>query len=304
MKTQRVVLAGGSGFLGHVLASDLVAAGYEVCVLTRSPRAHPNGVRDVAWDGRTVGAWVDAVDGATAIVNLAGRSVNCRYTPDNRREIIDSRVNSVRAVGDAIARCANPPAAWVQAGSLAIYGDAGDRICDESAPHGDGFAVEVCERWEAAFAAADTSATRKTLLRIGFALGRGGGALAVLARLARLGLGGTVGSGRQYVSWLHVDDLKRMFRWGVERPDVVGTYNATCPNPVINAAFQKALRRAVHRPWSPPAPRFAVHVGALLMRTEPSLALTGRRCVPARFVAQGFTFHHPDLDETLHDLLG
>lgn len=299
----RVVLAGGSGFLGRALADHLAAAGYDIVVLTRSPHPRAGRVRELGWDGRTVGSWLSALDGAAAIVNLTGRSVDCRYTPENRREIIASRVNSVRAIGAAIGQCTQPPAAWVQAGSLAIYGDAGDRVCDETAPHGDGFAVEVCEQWEQAFADQATPSTRKTLLRIGFALGPGGGALTPLARLARFGLGGTVGNGKQYISWLHVDDLNAMFRWGIEREGTSGTYNATGPTPVTNAVFMRALRRAVRRPWSPPTPAPLVHVGAFFMRTEPSLALTGRRCVPARFAAQGFTFAHPDLDETLRDAL-
>jgi uncharacterized protein (TIGR01777 family) len=299
----RVVLAGGSGFLGQALAGDLIARGYDVAVLTRTPRAQPVRVREAAWDGRTLGPWAELLDGAAAAVNLTGRSVNCRYTAANQREIIDSRIDSVRAVGAAIARCARPPAAWVQAGSLAIYGDAGARVCDESAPHGRGFSVDVCERWENAFAEHRTPGTRKTLLRIGFALGRGGGALVPLARLARFGLGGTVGSGRQYISWLHVHDLNAMFRWAIERADVAGTYNATGPSPVTNAEFMRALRRALRRPWSPPTPAPLVHLGAFLMRTEPSLALTGRRCVPARFAAQGFTFAHADVRETLRDVL-
>jgi len=183
----------------------------------------------------------------------------------------------------AINQCAAPPRAWVQTSSLAIYGDAGDRICDETAPHGQGFSVEVCERWEAAVEQQATPYTRKTILRIGFALGRGGGAFGKLARLARWGLGGTVGSGRQYFSWLHIADLNRMFRWGIEHEQIAGTYNATGPHPVPNATFMRDLRRALRVPLGLPAPAFVVRMGAFVMRTEASLALTGRRCVPARF---------------------
>jgi uncharacterized protein (TIGR01777 family) len=304
MTDRRVVLAGGSGFLGTVLAKDLVTAGYQVVNLTRTPRSDTMDGKDLPWDGRTVGAWSKALDGAAAVVNLTGRSVDCRYTATNRREIIASRLDSVRAIGMAINQCAAPPRAWVQASSLAIYGDAGDRICDETAPHGQGFSVEVCERWEAAVEQQTTPYTRKTILRIGFALGRGGGALGKLARLARLGLGGTVGSGRQYISWLHIADLNRMFRWGIEHEQIVGTYNATGPHPVPNATFMRELRRVLRVPLGLPAPAFMVRMGAFVMRTEVSLALTGRRCVPARFTEQGFAFTYTDLGETLRDLLG
>ena len=143
------MLAGGSGFLGTALAADLAMAGYEVVNLTRTPRTGAGAVQHLRWDGRTLGPWAEALDGAAAVVNLTGRSVDCRYTAANRREIVESRVHSVEAIGGAIRRCARPPSAWVQTGSLAIYGDAGDRVCDETAPHGDDFSVDVCERWEA-----------------------------------------------------------------------------------------------------------------------------------------------------------
>lgn len=237
------------------------------------------------------------------MVNLTGRSVDCRYNQANRREIIDSRVNSVRVVGEAIGRCASPPQAWVQASSLAIYGDAGDRICDDGAPHGQGFSVEVCEQWEDELDRQDVPSVRKTTLRIGFVLGHDGGALSRLIPLARFGLGGAVGNGRQYISWLHTADMNKMFRWAIERPDVSGTYNATGPEPVTNRDFMRTLRATLGRPWSPPAPAFAVHIGSFFMRTEPSLALTGRRCLPVRFQSQGFQFQHTDLSFALADVI-
>jgi hypothetical protein len=199
--------------------------------------------------------------------------------------------------------CANPPAAVVQAGSLAIYGDAGERFCDEGAPAGEGFPVETCLLWEKAFDALPTPRTRRVLLRIGFALGRNGGALGTLAGLARWFLGGSAGSGTQYISWVHLHDLNRMFLWAIEREDIEGVFNATGPNPVTNADFMRELRSTLGRPWSPPAPAWAVRIGARLMGTEASLALTGRRCVPKRFLEQGFSFRHPRLKEALRDLL-
>ena len=234
---------------------------------------------------------------------MTGRSVDCRYTVANRQAILSSRLDSVRVLGQAVRACAAPPPSWIQAGSLALYGDPGDRFCDESAPVGEGFGAEVCVAWEAAFGAEILPGTRKTLLRIGFALGSGGGALTPLAQLARWGLGGTVGSGKQFISWLHVADLNTMIRWAIERPEVAGTYNATGPSPVTNQEFMAQLRRALKRPWSPPTPALAVHLGAFFMRTEASLALTGRRCVPARFQQEGFAFQYPDLLPTLTALL-
>ncbi|HEX6182530.1 MAG TPA: TIGR01777 family oxidoreductase [Pyrinomonadaceae bacterium] len=299
----RVVLAGGSGFLGRALAGEFARAGYEPVVLTRRLRKNSR-VRQALWDGRTIGAWARELEGAAAVVNLTGRSVECRHTPKHRREIVESRVHSVEAVGRAIQACAEPPKVLVQAGSLAVYGDAGRRVCGEDAPAGRGFPVEVCQRWERAFDSLELSSTRKVLLRIGFVLGRDGGALPLLARLARLYLGGTVGEGHQYISWLHVRDFCRLVLWCVERPEAAGVYNATGPCPVTNAEFMCELRCALRRPWSPRTPAWLVRLGALLLRTEPALALEGRRCIPDRLVEEHFKFLYTNLESALADLLG
>jgi uncharacterized protein (TIGR01777 family) len=298
---KKTILAGGSGFLGQALEAHLTARNHEVIVLTRSPNR--NSSRQVHWDGKTLGDWARLLDGSHAIVNLAGKSVNCRYTPENRKEIIDSRVDSVRAVGQAIQKCSNPPRSWIQSGSLAIYGDTGDRVCDERASCGDGFPVETCLLWEKALDEAQTPDTRKVVLRIGFALGTGGGALDPLMNLTRLFLGGTTGSGAQYISWLHVSDLNRMFEWAIERDDMEGIFNATGPTPVTNAQFMRELRLALHRPWSPPVPEWAVRIGARFMGTEADLALHGRRCVPKRFLDRGFEFEYPDLRLAFENLI-
>jgi uncharacterized protein len=301
MKT--IVLAGGSGFLGRSLTPFLSACGYRVVVLSRSAGATGAEVETLHWDGEHPGAWCDALDGASAVINLTGRSVNCRYTAKNRREILDSRINSVRVLGEAIAQSRRPPGVLVQASSLAIYGDAGDVVCDEKAPPGKGFGAEVCLQWEAAVNSLDLPHTRAVLLRIGFALGRDGGVLDTLAGLTKWFLGGAAGSGRQYISWIHIDDLNDMFKAAVENDSMSGIYNATGPAPVTNREFMRQLRRATGRPWSPPVPSWAVEIGAFLMRTEASLALTGRRCVPARFLEGGFRFQFPELRPALADLL-
>jgi uncharacterized protein (TIGR01777 family) len=299
---KRVVLAGGSGFLGQSCAKYLAERGYSVVVLTRSPREEPPAsVHDIAWDGRTLGIWKYALDGAEAVINFTGKSVNCRYTPKNRRIILSSRLDSVNVIAEAISECTVRPLVSIQAASLAIYGNT-QKFCDETSPHGEGFSVQVCEQWEQAFDAQAHPATRQVLLRIGFALGAGGGALETLARMTKLFLGGTTGRGNQYISWLHLDDLNEMFLWSIERPDLFGTYNATGPNPVTNAEFMAALRRVLHRPWSPPVPDFAVRLGARMMGTEAELALTGRRCIPQRFIDQQFAFKYPELSPALTDI--
>lgn len=295
----KAVLAGGRGFLGRLLAQHLTGRGWQVVVLTREP----HGPGEAGWDGRTLGPWVRELDGAEALVNLTGRSVNCIHDAENRRQILASRVDSVRVLGEAVARCDRPPAAWVQCGSLALYGDAGDRVCDENAPVAQDFSAQVCRQWEEAFGAAPAPATRKVLLRIGLVLGPGGGALGSLVKLVRGLLGGTVGSGRQYVSWLHAADMNALFLAAMEQPGFNGVYNACTPHPVTNAELMRELRSALGRPWSPPAPGWVVRFGArFIMRTDADLALTGRRGMPARLVAQGFPFQFPRLREALTDL--
>jgi uncharacterized protein (TIGR01777 family) len=298
----RVVLGGGSGFLGRALTKVLVGKGYDVVILSRGNERDSSAVQQLHWDGHHLGDWWHSLDGASALVNLTGRSVNCRHTPAHRREIMQSRVNSVRVLGEALSRCSQPPPVWVQASSLAIYGDPGDRWCDEDSPHADGFSEEVCKRWEGEFEKIHASGLRKVVMRIGIVLDAENGALPVLARLSRLFLGGRVGHGRQYVSWIHVADLTRMFLEAIERPVMAGVFNATGPNPVTNAEFMRELRRALHRPWSPPVPVWATRIGAFFMRTEPSLALTGRRCRPKRFLESGFHFDFPELRGALADL--
>jgi uncharacterized protein (TIGR01777 family) len=303
VSNKQVVLAGGSGFLGRALKDELVEKGYDVIVLTRSPAKYTKNVRYVQWDGRTLGEWADFINGAQAVINLTGKSVNCRYTPANRREIVDSRVDSVTVISQAILKCPRPPKVFVQAASLAIYGDAGLHICDEKAPVGAGFSAETCSLWEETFTSFNFPSTRKVLLRIGFALGPHGGALKTLAKVTKFYLGGSVGSGLQYISWLHLQDLNHMFLWSIERDDIEGVFNAAGPNPVTNSEFMRQLRRTLNRPWSPPVPAWAVGIGARLMGTEAELALSGRRCVPKRFLEMDFKFKYPNLEGALRDLL-
>lgn len=304
MKKKRIVLAGGSGFLGNALAKALRARNHEVIVLTRSPRERGDGVREVAWDGVHVGEWIQTLAGAEAVVNLTGRNIDCPHTPENLRVIISSRVDSVKAVAAGISQVTRPPRVWVQAGATGFYGDRFAELCTENSSAGTNQLAEICQQWEGAFHAAKVPQTRQVVLRIGFVLGRESGALPVLSRLTKWFLGGTVGNGRQFISWIHVADLTRMFVAAIEREDLSGTFNAVAPAPVTNREFMRELRRALHRPWSPPAPAFAVKLGARLMGSEPSLALGGCRCTPERWLKAGFDFEYPGLAPALADLCG
>lgn len=298
----RIVIAGGSGFIGQALATRFAEQGHDVVVLTRNAVARTDGVREVAWNGRTLGDWAKELDGATAVINVTGKSINSRHTAKNRREIIASRVESVRAIREAVAASDTPISVWVQASAVGIYGNAGDALCDESAPHGHDFMADVCEQWEAALRESLTPSTRAVVLRFGVVLGREGGALPMLARLARMGLGGTVGSGRQYISWIHRDDMIAVVQRALTSR-MVGPYNACNHVPETNASFMKRLRKAVRRPWSPPAPAFAVKLGSYVIGVEPSVALHGQRCVPRRLDEERFVFGHENLSESLNSLL-
>lgn len=298
---KRVVIAGGSGFIGQSLAKALLVRGYDVTVLTRSPQGH-TGYRQVEWDGAHVGEWINCLNGAEAVVNLAGRGVNCPHTPENVREILESRVNSVRAIAQSLVHVKNPPRVWVQAGAVGFYGDTKDRLCDESSPVGDDLLAGVCKLWEDAFNSATAPKTRRTVLRIGFVLGKNGGALPVLSKLTKWFLGGRVGNGRQFISWIHLADLTRMLVEVIERQDLSGTFNAVGLNPEMNKFFMRELRHVLHRPWSPPAPGLAVRLGARWMGSEPSLALSSQCCAPIRFLEAGFEYQFPKLRPALEDL--
>ena len=302
MSQKRLVIAGGSGFIGRALAEAFSARGFAVVVLTRSPRQGRDGVLEAAWDGVHPGAWTALLEGVEAIINLTGKNINCPHTPDNLRDITASRVDSVTAIASALGQANLPPCVWVQASAVGIYGDTGDAICDESAPVGSDILAKVCRQWEAAFAAASVPTTRKVTLRIGFVLGRDGGALPVLTKLTRCFLGGAAGSGRQYVSWIHLADLVAMFIAAVENGGLSGTFNAVAPRAATNGEFMRALRQVLHRPWSPPAPEFAVKLGARLLGSEASLALVSQRCVPNRFLANGFEFQFAEIASALREL--
>lgn len=299
---KRIILAGGSGFVGHAIAPALLANDCHVIVLGRGAPHREEDINYLQWDGRTLGSWASALDGAEAVVNLTGKNINCRHTPENRHEIIRSRVDSVHVLGEAIARCAVSPKVFVQSSGVGYYGDTGDRIADESAPPGNDFPAEVCRQWEGAFDALELPATRKVVLRLGVVLGRDGGALPMLEKLTRLFLGGAVGNGRQFVSWIHVDDLVRMVAAAIDRAGLTGIFNATSPQPVSNAELMRGLRHALHRPWSPPVPAPFARVGAWLMGTDGDLALTSCRCVPRRFLEHDFDFRFPTLPAALANL--
>jgi len=305
----KVILAGGSGFLGRALGRALSAGGWEVVVLTRdtdrvAPSDETPALRGVMWNGETGGAWAAELEGAAALVNLAGRSINCVHSLENSREILDSRLNAVKALAKGYARAKNPPPVWVQCSATGFYGNAGDRFCEESLPSGPGFLAEVCRQWEEAFAALDLPDVRRVVLRLGPVLDRKTGPFPAMLGLTRKFLGGAAGSGRQFLSWIHRDDAVTAFAAAINRPELTGTYNLCAPGAVTNAEFMRELRAAVGRPWVPPAPEFVVRfVAEHHFFTDGNLALHGQRCTPQKLLATGFKFTHPAVGGAIRDLL-
>ncbi|GAB3845832.1 TIGR01777 family oxidoreductase [Hymenobacter terrigena] len=303
MLLPKLVIAGGNGFLGQHLASYFRERGYRVVVLGRGAPPGPDYVR---WDGRTLGAWAAELEGAVALVNLAGRTVDCRYTATNKREIIASRTESTHVLGAAVAACAVPPRVWLNSSTATIYADTpGEQPANtEAAGHiGEGFSVEVARAWETAFAACSTPATRKVALRTAIVLGPDGGAFPVMARLARRGLGSPQGNGRQWMSWLHITDFCRAVDFLLHEPTAAGVFNLCAPQPLTNRDFMALLCRQLH-PWLRlPQPKWLLEIGAFVLRTETELILKSRKVYPQRLLELGFQFEFPACEACLKDLL-
>lgn len=301
--SNRVVIAGGSGFLGLNLAEYLTGFGYDVVVLSRQQPERQGAWRFVRWDARGVGEWCRELDGAVVVVNLAGRTVDCIKTPDHCDEILRSRVEATEVLGKAVRKIQTPPPVWVQMSTAHRYGDPPECVCDEDSAFGYGLAPFVAREWEAAFARAVLPEMRQVILRTSFVVGRKGGALSRLSKLVRWGLGGTVGSGQQGMSWIHELDMNRLFYRAITDESMQGAYLATAPEPVSNAEFMRELRRALKMPIGLPAASWMVRIGApLLMKTDPELALYGRYCVSRRLREEEFEFSFPDLGSALRDI--
>ena len=308
----RIVIPGGSGQVGHILACHFHGMGHEVTVLTRTPESRP--WQTIHWDGVREGAWTAALEGADVCINLAGRSVNCRYNAANRAAILNSRVDSTRILGKVIARLAHPPAVWLNASTATIYRHSLDRPNDEltgilggnepGAPNTWNFSIDVARAWEAAFNETPTPRTRKVALRsaMTFSPDRGG-VFDVFLSLVRRGLGGTVGSGRQYVSWIYDADYINAIEFLIAHDSLDGPVNLASPNPLPNCDFQSVLCEAWGSRFAFPTAEWMVEVGTFLMRTESELVLKSRRVIPTRLLQAGFTFDQPTWPEAARELV-
>jgi uncharacterized protein (TIGR01777 family) len=307
----KIIIPGGSGQVGTVLARAFQKGGHDVSVLSRTPASKP--WRTVAWDGETLGEWVAEFEGADAIVNLAGQSVNCRYNDHNRRIIKDSRVKSTRIVGDAIAQAWKPPRVWLQASTATIYAHRFDAPNDESTGIIDGsepnapdtwrFSIDVATSWERALNESPTPNTRKALLRSAIVMNPDPGSpFSTLLQLVKCGLGGAAGDGRQYMSWIHDRDFANAVLWLIDHEELEGPVNLAAPNPLTNSEFMRVLRSAWGMPFGLPATEWMLELGAFVLQSETELILKSRRVIPAKLLQSGFTFQFPAWADAAREL--
>ena len=308
----KIVIPGGTGQIGAVISRALHAE-HEIVVLSRHPVTN-NFHRTVHWDGKNAGPWMDELDGADVVMNLTGRSVNCRYNAKNRREILESRVDSVHAVGNAIKKAKQPPRVWLQAATATIYAHRFDSPNDEFGGIIGGnepgstetwrFSIDVAKAWEAAVKAiGPLPNTRVAVMRSAMTMSPDrGGIFATLLGLVRLGLGGKAGNGRQFVSWIHEDDFVRVIKWLIEREEFSGVVNVCSPNPLPNADFMRELRRVWGMPIGLPAAKWMLEIGAVFIRTETELILKSRRVIPSRLLREGFEFRFPIWRDAANEL--
>lgn len=304
MKLHKLILAGGTGFLGRAIINKFSGSCDKIIVLTRGAERTEKNVSYLSWDGKTLGNWSPEINGADVIINLTGKSVDCRYTEENKAEILSSRIDAAKVLGEAVAKAANPPKLWMNAASATIYRNAEDRPMTEyDGETGSGFSVEVCKAWEKAFDEVIAPTTRKVTLRISMVLGKDGGVIPVLKKLVKFGLGGTMGSGKQFISWIHEEDFVNALQFFIEHEHTSGAYNLASPDPLPNKEFMGLMRKEQRVRFGLPAAAWMLEIGAFFIRTETELILKSRRVVPARLPEDGFTFRYPEAEMALKNLL-
>jgi uncharacterized protein len=292
---KKIVLAGGTGFLGSFLASKFRASGDRAIIISRK-----NG--DVAW--RDSDAIIDALNGADLVINLAGKSVDCRYNEKNKREILESRVETTKTIGEAIQKCSYPPKLWINSSTATIYRHAEDRpMTEKDGEIGTGFSVNVALQWEKTFFDFQLPATRQVALRMAIVLGKGGGAIQPLKRLVQFGLGGKQGKGNQMFSWIHIEDVYQIIVFLMEHENLSGVFNCSSPNPVTNEKFMETLRNVLNKKIGLPSPEWLLKIGAVIIRTETELILKSRWVLPHRLLKSGYTFTYPSLQKAFKEIL-
>jgi uncharacterized protein (TIGR01777 family) len=304
MKYKKIILAGGNGYLGGVLAGYYRHIADEVIILTRKPKATDGNIKTILWDGRTKGEWVKEVEGADMLINLCGKNVNCRYTAKNREEIIRSRVVPTALLNEVVGELSNPPALWINITSATIYRHAEDFAQDESTGQiGYGFSIDVCQQWEETLFSECKVSVRKVALRMGIVLGRSDSVFPRLLNLVRFGLGGKQGNGQQYVSWVHEQDVARSTEWILEHPEMSGVINCTAPEAIKNTDLMRALRKSYGMPVGLPTPAWLLNIGARIIGTETELVLKSRWVAPKRLLDSGYQFLFAKAGYAIDDIL-
>lgn len=294
---KKMIIAGANGFIARYLTRHFVALGWEVVGLARREKGLDDQCRYVHWDGASLGEWAEELEGSDAVVNLAGRSVSCRHTDENKKQMLDSRLDTTRVIGEAIAACESPPAVWMNASGAAIYKNLETQPQSESGEVGDDFMADLAEQWEGELYQADLpQQVRRVALRTTLVLAlEEGTAGDYLMKLARLGLGGKLSDGQQKVSWIFIDDYCRAIEWMIARPEVEGAVNMATPSPVTNAEMMRLFCKAAKRPFGLPAAAWMVRMGAAVLGTEADLILKGMWVLPAKLQEHGFSFKHPEM---------
>jgi len=299
----KLIIAAGTGFLGQVLINHFKNKFDEIIILTRGKSQTIDGIKYVNWNGKTFSGWESELENATVLINLAGKSVDCRYTKENKKEILLSRIESTKILNKAVLNCKNPPKHWLNSSTSTIYRFSLDKQMDEiDGEIGNDFSINVALSWEKAFFKTETQNTLKTALRTSIVLGKNGGALIPLKTLAKIGFGGKQGSGNQFVSWIHEEDFANAIDFIIEK-EITGIVNVVSPEPIRNADFMKKLRKAVGFPFGIPVNTFLLKIGSFFIRTEPELVLKSRNVIPKKLLENGFKFKFGDLDEAFNDLL-
>lgn len=292
---KKMVLAGGTGFIGKYLQKRFTEEGYHVIIVSRNKPY-------IKWKDES--ALMNALEGAAVLINLAGKSVDCRYNEKNKKAILSSRIETTRSLQQAIDKSKNPPKLWINSSTATIYRHAEDRPMDEyTGEIGTGFSVKVAKAWEGAFFEKAGGHTRKVALRIAITLGKNGGAMQPFINLVKYGLGGRQGNGRQMFSWLHIEDLYRIIKYIIANKKMQGVYNCAAPNPVTNHVFMKEMRKIIKPAFYFPSPRLLLQIGAYFINTETELILKSRWVIPKKLSEAGFEFRYPTVDKALQDIL-
>ncbi|RDI38496.1 hypothetical protein DFR59_11738 [Falsibacillus pallidus] len=295
MMEKKVVIAGGTGFIGQYLKEKFTEDGYKVFIISRRS---PN----IQWEDEP--GILKALEDAEVLINLAGKSVDCRYNEKNKREIFRSRTQTTEILGNALLKCENPPALWLNSSTATIYRHAEDRpMTEEGGEIGSGFSVEVAKEWEKYFFGFDLPKTRQAALRIAIVLGPDGGVMGPFKNLVKFGLGGHQGPGNQKFSWIHIEDLHQIMLFLMEREDLSGVFNCSAPNPVDNRKLMELLRKNMNMKWGLPSPKWMLEMGAVFIKTETELILKSRWVLPERLLKEGYTFRYPQLNQALENIL-